>query len=167
MGHKRHGVPEVPAVTIHHPCVLSGARRYASARVITTPQHCLLTGTSVLFYLCKTIASRSAKRSACIFFLAWLASFGVIGSSIVRSTPHEVKACLRSTGFRRHLSGYRLRSAGFRRHLSAPTLGLRPTRFRLDLSGSVCARRGSDVIYHGRPPAVYAFRCRRHLSESV
>ena len=124
MGHKRRMMPDYyPSpllVTIHHPCVLSGARRYASARVTTTSQHCLLTGINVLFYLCKTIASRSAKRSACIFFLAWLASFGVIGSSIVRSTPHEIKAGLRSTGFRRHLSGYRLRSAGFRRHLSAP-----------------------------------------------
>ena len=27
MGHERHEGPEVPAVTIHHPCVLSGARK--------------------------------------------------------------------------------------------------------------------------------------------
>ena len=121
---KRTGVTSINhAVTRYYPSSFAQVRkkddeqqhRFLSS--LRSSQHCLLPGTLFCFTFVKQRQTRTVCRK---FFLAWLASFGVIGSSIVRSTPHEVKACLRSTGFRRHLSGYRLRSAGFRRHLSAP-----------------------------------------------
>ena len=116
--------------------------------LLRSSQHCLLPGRLFCFTFVK---QRANSKSLPQFFLAWLASFGVIGSSIVRSTPHELKAGLRSAGFRRHLSGYRLRSAGFRRHLSELSVSLRPTRFRRHLSGH-CLR---------------PTRFRRHLSGSA
>ena len=117
MGHKRHEVPGVPAVTIHHPCVLPGARkvrfrtRHYYVAALLADRH------NVLFYLCKTIASRSANRSACIF--SWLSL--------------------------RHLGSSGHPSCARRRTKSRLVYALRG--LDVIYQATVCALRGSDVIY--------------------
>ena len=96
-------------------------RRRAAAQVpfFTTLVTALLaTRQIVLFYLCKTKANSNSLPQ---FFLAWLASFGVIGSSTVRLTSYSSQTVYARRSLDTPANSHSLRSTGFRRHLSAAT----------------------------------------------